>query len=242
MVPVRMTERPSVSPATANSVPKGDDQGGDGRADHQHAIDEADERSESECRQDPDGGWRMEVSGHDRDGHRSGRDHRPDRDVEFSGDHQQSDRDRDDPERGGDVKPARGTRHGDEVVAAENREEDEDGHEAEERACFGSPQETTKRQASGLIGHEMSRGVARASRDAPRPALAADRIMSDPRTGLGPNTSSETGLPVAGLCPGQRRVDVRRIDNARSGENRSRSDFQSIVRIGVRKRHRQEAL
>jgi hypothetical protein len=92
----------------------------------------------------------MKMSRYDRDSDGSRGDHRADGDVEFPGDHQQTNRNRDDAERGRNVEPTRGPRRGREVGAAEDREKDEYGGKTEERAGLGSAHEAAERKAVGL--------------------------------------------------------------------------------------------
>ena len=51
VLPVRMTERPSVRPASANSVAERDDEGRHRGADHQDAVDEADDQPKAKRRE-----------------------------------------------------------------------------------------------------------------------------------------------------------------------------------------------
>src|ERR1700677_2809225 len=101
----------------------------------------------------------MEMSRYDRDSDGSCGDHRAYGDIEFPGDHQQANRNRDDAERRRNVEPTRSARHGGKVGAAEDREKDEDGQETEERAGFGSAHEAAQRKAVSLCARAVSLGA-----------------------------------------------------------------------------------
>ena len=99
-------------PRHGEQRPQGDDERRDSRPDHKQPVDESDNGAESERGTDPDQDRSMKMSRYDRDGHGSRGDHRADGDVEFPGDHQQTNRNRHDAERSRNIEPTRGARRG----------------------------------------------------------------------------------------------------------------------------------
>ena len=134
VLPVRMTERPSVRPASANSVARVTTKDGTLVRITSSPLMKPTAEAKAERREDPDDDRRIVVARDDGNGHRAGGDHRADREIEVAGDHQQPHRECDDAELGGDVEPARGPAGRQEIGPAEDREEDQDGDHADQRA------------------------------------------------------------------------------------------------------------
>ena len=150
VVPVRSTESPRTRPCTAKSVPSVTMSDGTAVRTTRMPLISPTSNAERQRRGHADDDRRAEVAGDDRDRHSAGRDHRADRDVELAGDHQQTDRERDDAEVRGDVEIARGPGGRDEVHAAEDRKEHEDEEEAEERAGLGTAKHAAEGKFTGL--------------------------------------------------------------------------------------------
>ena len=127
VLPVRMTERPSVRPATANSVARVTTKEGSFVRTTRSPLTNPMTSPRASAATMPTMIGALVVARHDRDGHGARGEHRADGEIELPGNHQQPDRKRDDAEFGGDVEPARGPAGGEEVCAAKDGKEDEDG-------------------------------------------------------------------------------------------------------------------
>ena len=210
----------------------------------------------AERREDADDDRQVVVARDDGDGHRAGRDHRADREIEMPGDHQQPDRERDDAELGGDVEPARGAAGRQEIGAAEDREEDQDGDQADQRADLGPAHEAAdrrprigqgKRSVAALDGWTRRRISWKNPRRCEHGTVGADLAvgsatgMSGPRMILGPDIQ-RWALAGARRRAGQRRVDVGGVDDPRSGQHRLGRQVEPVVDEAVQQRHGKIAL
>lgn len=209
----------------------GDDQRGDRRAGDQQPVDQPDQQSDAKPTQHADPGRQVIMARQDRHRQRGGRQHRADRDVQLSRDHEEADRQRDDADLGRHVQKAGPAGRAEEGRAAKRREEDVDHEGAKKRARLGPAGQAAECAGcsagrDGGVGHRDLRRMAEGS--GPQSAAWPD--------GVWPVSACRALRPPSSI-----RCSSRRQCPGRSGFPGSGSTGRSSLSHSGSTRHRSPA-